>query len=310
VPFWPDFYSSLPDRMMTTPNAFPSLHFRPFSTREDYDACTAFQEEVWGEGFSERVSGAVLMIANRIGGLSAGAFDEDGALQGFVFGMTGLQEGSLVHWSDMLAVRSHLRDQGLGSRLKHYQREVLLDSGISIMHWTFDPLQSRNAYVNFAKLGILSREYVRDMYGETGSPLHGGLGTDRLVATWEMDSDRVRRRIARKSPTPLKERWKRYPWALEGRVTGILPLPSPPDLTLEAPAVLVSIPREIEGIMAQDPELALQWREATREVFLAYLDRGYEVWEIFPDDQLSHYLLIQSGEEVGEEKSDSKRSVE
>jgi len=295
---------------MSTPQALPPLFFRPFATREDYEACTEFQEEVWGEGFSERVSAAVLMIANRIGGLSAGAFDEDGALQGFVFGMTGVQEGSLVHWSDMLAVRSHLRDQGLGSRLKHYQRELLLGRGVSLMHWTFDPLQSRNAYVNFAKLGIVSREYVRDMYGETGSPLHGELGTDRLVATWEMDSDRVSQRITGASLPPRRERWMRYPWALEGRVTGSLPLPSSPDLTLEAPAVCVSIPREIEGIMAQDPGLALQWREATREVLLAYLGRGYEVREIFPDDKLSHYFLIQSGEEAGEEKSGSKRGIE
>jgi len=38
------------------------------------------------------------------------------------------------------------------------------------MHWTFDPLQSRNAYLNFAKLGIIVREYAADMYGETDSP--------------------------------------------------------------------------------------------------------------------------------------------
>ena len=71
-------------------------------------------------------------------------------------------------------------------------------------------------------------------------------------------------------------------------------------------AMVEMVDRQIGEIMAQDPELALRWRMATRDVFQAYLGRGYEVWEIFPDDQLSHYLLIQSGEKVGEEKSDSK----
>ncbi len=295
---------------MSTNDAFSPLLIRPFSSRDDYEACTAFQEEVWGDGFSERVSAAILMIANRIGGLSAGAFDRDGELQGFVFGLTGVREGGLVHWSDMLAVRSHLRDQGLGTRLKHYQREVLLGRGVSRMHWTFDPLQSRNAYVNFAKLGIVSREYVRDMYGETGSPLHGGVGTDRLVATWEMDSRRASQRMTEENPPPQKEEWVELPWALKGRVEGTFPLPGSPDLTLEAPAVCVSIPWDIEGMIAQDPELALHWREATREVFRAYLSRGYEVRELLPDESLSHYLLVLVEEAAGQPEKGLERDAE
>ena len=162
---------------------------RPFASRSEYEACTDLQEEVWGRGFSEKVSAAILMIANKIGGLAAGAFDEEGVLKGFVFGITGVMDGKLVHWSDMLAVRDGERDMGLGTRLKQYQREVLLGRGVSEMRWTFDPLQGRNAYVNFSKLGIVAREYAQDMYGETDSPLHRGVGTDRLVATWTMDQE-------------------------------------------------------------------------------------------------------------------------
>ena len=40
---------------------------------------------------------------------------------GFVFGMTGVQEGRLVHWSDLLAVRPEARDRGIGRRLKLFQ---------------------------------------------------------------------------------------------------------------------------------------------------------------------------------------------
>lgn len=280
---------------MTTDEACDSLLIRPFSSLEEYEACTQFQEEIWGEGFNERVSGAILMIANRIGGLAAGAFGPEGELRGFVFGLTGVQEGVLVHWSDMLAVRSHLRDEGLGTRLKHYQREVLLGRGVARMYWTFDPLQSRNAYVNFRKLGIVSREYVRDMYGETGSPLHGGLGTDRLVAVWEMDSPRVTGRLAGVDLPPGPVEWKEYPWALLGDIGGEYPVPETPDLTLDTEGVLVSIPRNMGRVMAEEPALALRWRAATRETLQAYLERGYEVREFFPERRLSHYLLKRTG---------------
>ena len=276
---------------MNDGDLFQPLLIRPFSSLEEYEACAAFQEEVWGEGFSEKVSGAILMIANRIGGLSAGAFDQEGRLQGFVFGLTGVEDGRLVHWSDMLAVRNHLRDQGLGTRLKEYQREVLLGRGVGRMYWTFDPLQSRNAYVNFCKLGITSREYVRDMYGETGSPLHGGLGTDRLVATWEMASTRVEGRMSGEDLPPAREDWVDLPVALGGEKGGEFPVPGTPVLVLDEPSIRLSIPRRMDALMEYDPALALRWREATREALLHYLKSGYQVTELVPDGDLSHYLL-------------------
>src|SRR5690606_25947343 len=80
---------------------------RHFASLDDYRACVALQEEVWGAGFSERVPTAILKVGQELGGVSAGAFDRSGRLDGFVFGLTGLDDaGEPVHWSDMLAVRS------------------------------------------------------------------------------------------------------------------------------------------------------------------------------------------------------------
>ena len=267
------------------------LVVRPFSSAQDYEACTAFQEEIWGKGFNERVSAAILKVANRIGGLSAGAFDDEGVLQGFVFGLTGIEDGKLVHWSDMLAVRAGLRDQGLGTRLKRYQREVLLSRGVRRMRWTFDPLQSRNAYVNLAKLGIVTGEYVCDMYGDTGSPLHRGVGTDRLVALWDMDSDRVTTRLKGEGRLPGLATLEELPLVVPAREDGSLPAPEKPVLGLEVPALLLTIPGDIDEMMAGDVELAVLWREATRAAFLHYFARGYQATELIPQGRLSHYIL-------------------
>lgn len=276
-----------------------SYEIRPFATLEEYEACAEFQEEIWGAGFSERVSAAILMVANKIGGLAAGAYGPEGRLLGFVFGLTGVQGGELVHWSDMLAVREGIRDLGLGRALKAYQREVLLGRGIRRMHWTFDPLQSRNAYVNFAHLGIVSNEYVQDMYGDTGSPLHG-VGTDRLIATWFMDSERVKERMegrgaaADPGGSPLPGRA-----ALSATESSPFLRPGEPRLGLQEPRVHLPIPRDIDAIMVADQGLARAWRHATRAVFQDYMGRGYQVRELIPQGSVSQYILAREGEREG-----------
>ena len=108
-----------------------SSHFtiRPFASIEEFKDCVLFQEETWGEGFSERVAVAILKVSQRLGGIASGAYDAEGVLAGFIFGMTGIQDGQIVHWSDMLAVRPGLQDSGLGTRLKAYQR-----GGVNVYH--------------------------------------------------------------------------------------------------------------------------------------------------------------------------------
>ena len=263
---------------------------RPFQTIEEFRACVELQEATWGEGFSERVPPAILKVAQILGGVSAGAYNPDGQLLGFVFGMTGVRDGELAHWSDMLAVREHVRDTGLGARLKQYQRDQVLARGVESMYWTFDPLQSRNAYLNFNKLGIVVREYVRDMYGDTDSPLHQGVGTDRFIALWQMSSDRVVARLAgseRGPESPPRD----APRVLDSHgVDGMLH-PGEPDLGSRNHRLLVTIPSDISEIMERSLDVALEWRGATRAVFTHYLGEGYEARELLRSGATSEYLL-------------------
>jgi predicted GNAT superfamily acetyltransferase len=271
-----------------------SWEIRPFKTIEEFRACEKLQEETWGEGFSERVPAAILKVAQILGGISAGAYAPDGSLVGFVWGMTGVREGELVHWSDMLAVKRGIRDSGLGTRLKAYQRQVMMERGVTKMHWTFDPLQSRNAYMNFSKMGIVVREYAKDMYGETDSPLHRGIGTDRFIALWLMDSERVRRRMAGEERGPDAEVLGAYPAALgASRPEGDRP-PEPGRVLLgmEDAVVSVAIPADISAIMGESMELAVAWRRGTRMALTHYTDRGYEVRELVRGQHTSHYLLF------------------
>lgn len=292
---------------------------RPFATTEEFRACVELQEETWGVGFSERVSPAILKVSQILGGVSSGAYDAGDRLVGFVFGMTGVRDGEVVHWSDMLAVRPEIRDSGLGRRLKEYQRDEVMGRGVQKMFWTFDPLQSRNAHLNVTKLGAVVREYRENMYGDTDSPLHQGIGTDRFVALWLLASERVRERLA--SPDAVGDPSEATgraaggapdlpggssgggaalgasklladaPKALGAETGGGHPRPSDPVLSLHVPAVAVSIPAEIGALMKDDLPLAVAWREATRAVFTHYLSAGWEVREFMRGDPTSTYLV-------------------
>ena len=238
---------------------------RRIESRQEYADCVRMQDEVWGAGFAERVPATILAITQKVGGVTAGAFAADGRLLGFVFGLTGVRGGRLVHWSDMLAVRPEARDRGLGTRLKHYQRELVRPLGVETILWSFDPLVARNAHLNLNHLGARVAEYVRDMYGsETGSALHGALETDRFIAEWDLTGVAPRAGGAPDPSAPV----------VNAPAADGTPTDGP---LVDAPTVRVQIPDDIHAVLAADPALARRWRETTRRAFLWYLDRGYQV---------------------------------
>jgi predicted GNAT superfamily acetyltransferase len=254
---------------------------RRLESHEDYEDTVALQDEIWGAGFSDRVPAAILRVAQKIGGVSAGAFDPDGRLLGFVFGLTGVRGGRIVHWSDMLAVREDARGKRLGERLKQYQRELVRGVGVETMLWTFDPLVARNAHFNLNRLRTGIAEYAPNLYGSnTGSVLHGSLPTDRFIAEWDLRREPPRaaeRVMSREGDAPDRagaaETISTAPFATEvadGHVRLVQPFP-------DAPAVRVQIPHDIELVLALDTDTALEWRLATRGAFLHYLAHGYGV---------------------------------
>lgn len=269
-----------------------SVSIRPLRTADELRACVTLQEATWGEGFAERVPVSLLKVAARLGGVVSGAFDDGGRQVGFVFGLTGVEEGRLVHWSDMLAVAPELRDAGVGRRLKVHQRERLLAMGVTRMRWTFDPLESRNAHLNLGVLGAVCGEYAVDMYGASDSPLHQGLGTDRFVTTWDMDSDRVEARLGGRRFDPSATEEAMGPDAFGVRASGAGPAPvDVPHALPDAPVFRVAIPADIQGLKAADAGLALAWRHATRAALEPALARGGVARELVRAGPVSHYLV-------------------
>jgi predicted GNAT superfamily acetyltransferase len=195
------------------------IHIRKCQSLDELGACVRLQADVWGFSEEEIVPRRAFVVASKIGGQVIGAFDmsvagaspggEAKTLIGFAMALPGLShalpgvaEGQPYLHSHMLAVRPEYRQQGIGRRLKLFQREEALSRGIRRMEWTFDPLEIKNASLNITRLGAIVRHYEPNLYGVSSSRLQGALPTDRLYAEWWMDSDRVDSIISGKAAVP------------------------------------------------------------------------------------------------------------
>ena len=280
-----------------------SIEIAVIWTPEGCRAVEELQRDVWGLDPVETVPSHVLTTAQRNGGLVVGAFEEqpDGRsrLVGFVFGFVGLTSGGkLKHCSHMLGVAPGYQGQGIGYRLKLAQRERVLDRRIDLITWTFDPLESRNANLNFRKLGATCSTYLRDFYGDMRDDLNAGLPSDRFQVAWHIASERVARRLQRETPLPVQEpeSWSST-WLSEG--TPILnrfspgERPQPPQsvLPFQGDRVLIQIPVHFQGVRSLDIGLARAWREHSRTLFEDAFQAGYTVVDFLFDEGRGYYVL-------------------
>ena len=164
----------------------------------EYEECVRLELSTWGEAIAVPIP--IFVVAHHTGGQILGAF-HGSRLIGFTMAMAGVRPGQQFLHSHMTAVLPEFQNVGVGRRLKLFQREDALRRGFQLVEWTFDPLELKNAYFNLARLGAVVRRYIPDCYGVTESPLHGGLPTDRLVAEWWLDCNRVNSVLAGKLPS-------------------------------------------------------------------------------------------------------------
>lgn len=268
---------------------------RPLKTLDECRRVVELEKQVWGYTDAEDVVPApVLIVSIKRGGVLLGAFDPSGEMAGFVYSIPGWKDGRPTQWSHMLGVVSDARSAGLGRALKLAQREATLAMGIELVEWTYDPLQALNAHLNFAKLGVVVEEYEENIYGESSSPLHRGSPTDRFVAEWRLREPHVERRISAAGPLMRDASIASAPLVNPSR-TGTWLEPAEGELAYESRRVLVEIPVGYNDMQRAEPELALQWRMTTRQIFQHYFGRGYRAVDFFlsREARRGHYLLAQ-----------------
>lgn len=267
------------------------MELRDVDDLADYESCARLQVEVWGFSEFEVVPAGHLIAMHHYGGTCIGAFD-GGRMVGFVFGFPGWEQGHPFHHSHMLAVVPEFRGRRLGEDLKWAQRERVLAQGLTLVNWTFDPLQAPNANLNINRLGATCRHYKVNLYGTSESPLHGGIPTDRFEAEWRIESERVAN-LASGGEIAV-DGWKDLPVANRTRrePTGLLRCEPDPDLSLRESELLIEVPRTITDLMERGRELAMAWRLQTRALFQEYFQRGYVVESLHREEGSAFYRLV------------------
>ncbi len=252
-------------------------------TIEDYERCEELQRRVWGRDDLQIVPKNQLIASQISGGLVLGAYDSRGKMVGFLYGFPGVMEGRPIHYSHMLGVDAEFQNKNIGYQLKLEQRRYALDQGLDMICWTFDPLEARNASLNFRKLGVIADRYEVNLYGTPAVGRYKDLDTDRFLVKWLIKSQRVERRLSgRDEMEKLKsffQDWEEFkvnktelgPDGLL-RITGL-------DLDREDLILFLEIPESIQEMKERDLGLARAWREVVRETCLTYLEKGYAVIE-------------------------------
>lgn len=269
----------------------------PFRTLADYKNCEEIQREVWHSQDIDIVPVHLLLAMSRTGGVLLGAYSSLGELIGFAFSTPGAVDGELIHYSHMLAVRVAYRNFGVGFKLKLAQRKEALKRQISVITSTFDPMQPLNAYFILGKLGAGADAYEENLYGETTSLHDRGIPTDRMLARWDLESNRVVHRLEN-GPLrhDLRKEMKQMP--VINQLVEVVPgmvNSSPVKLHCSADQFLFEVPYNLPEIKTRDLSIALEWQGKMRQAFRHYFKRDYAATDFWVAEQDGHlrafYLL-------------------
>src|ERR1700730_6312404 len=239
-------------------NVKDGIEIRQCHSLDEFEEGVRLERVIWGEEIT--VPAPIFVVADHTGGQVIGAFDGE-KLVGMTLALAGFRGTLRFLHSHMTAVLPEYQNRGVGRRLKLFQRQDALKRGIPLVEWTFDPLELKNAHFNLVRLGAVARQYIPDCYGVTESPLHAGLPTDRLVAEWWLDSDRVINILA-ESPLPAA-----------------------------AGAQTISLPATLGELKTQDRESAARLQSETRDHFRKLLHQGFIATSVERRGETVDYIL-------------------
>jgi predicted GNAT superfamily acetyltransferase len=284
------------------------ITIRTLTSIEEMERVEELQRVIWPGSEIDIVPVHLIKTIARNGGIVIGALEGE-ELRGYVFGFLGTAEfgkgrpasESLRHCSHQLGVHPDYRNRQLGYRLKLAQRKAVMEQGIQLATWTYDPLLSLNGHLNVRRLGVVCNRYLRDAYGSMRDGLNIGLPSDRFDIDWYVDSPRVIDRVEKGiQPPGLMDYLQGGAVILNPTTMGNNGVIYPPE-QITAPQssmVLVEIPSDYMHLKKVDFELARAWRVHTRRIFEDAFATDYLVSDfLFVKDggeSRSYYLLARS----------------
>jgi predicted GNAT superfamily acetyltransferase len=265
--------------------AAAGVRIRQIAELDGLRAVHRLYDEIWRpDPNNPPVTTELLRALTKSGNYVAGAYDGD-RLLGACVGFFGGSAGRELH-SHIAGVSRHALGRNVGFALKVHQRAWAMLHEVAAISWTFDPLVSRNAYFNVAKLAAAPTEYLTNFYGGMHDSINGSDDSDRVLIRWDLGAPQV---AAACTGTPRRCDAKAE--LAGGAVIGLSrsDTETPVVGTLDGASVLVAVPPDIERLRSVDPACARQWRLALREVLGHAMAEGARVVGF---DRTGWYLAV------------------
>lgn len=270
-----------------------SVIIRSLYAPEELELVKELESMVWKDEDPVPVSHMVASVKS--GGMVLGAFNEE-QLVGFQYSFAGYDGHKSYLCSHNLGIHPEFRKLGIGEMLKIRQREEALKMGYDLIAWTYDPLETVNAYLNMNKLGGICSDYIENCYGQMTDILNYGLPTDRFLLKWWIKEqrvlDRLENRLTQSGNKKVPDAQVVFNTAINKE--GILmPLQLDPTSFTGTDRLLVPVPAQFQQIKAVDLELAREWRMKTREAFILAFEQRWTATAVSRDEeeQIVYYHL-------------------
>jgi predicted GNAT superfamily acetyltransferase len=290
------------------------FELRFIESSEDMRAVEDLEKMIWPG--DNPVPYHMLLAVVHNGGILVGAYDGDNLI-GYVFGFLGAYETDegvkIKHCSHQLGVHPDYQDHGLGFILKRAQWQLARQQGLDLITWTYDPLESRNAYFNLSKLGAVCHTYLRNEYGEMPDTRNRGIPSDRFLVQWWVNTQRVNKRL---SKTARKKLDLAHFLAADAQLINTTslnndgwPFPESDQMDLlqdpktRKAIVLFEVPADFQGLKAAEIELAKKWRSYSRTIFELLFHYGYlatDMVYISGTNPRSYYVMSLGNKTLGD----------
>jgi chorismate synthase len=246
------------------------ITIRECTTIEEFDGCVSLQREAFGLPDLEISPRRHLIVSRQAGGWTLAAYAGE-RMVGFVHHLAAVRgKDEIFGYSHMMAVAKDYQNKGVGARLKWAQLARALAEGRRFIKWTWDPMMARNAHFNLNRLGATVDTYAHNFYGidydlRRSLEEQPGLPSDRLFATWDLNSDRVRK-LSTGTPAPVAA----------------------------MPVATVAIPSQWPALVKQDPQRARAEQARVREEFQKSFAEKLICTGFERGEEYSRYLLVKA----------------
>ncbi len=253
-----------------------SIEIKPLYDISEFIQAVEVQKLAWNRNDYSLIPPTMFKSFVKNGGCVIGALVKQNTelpkVIGYVIGYLAINsEGKLYHHSQQVAVLPEYQQLGVAYKLKQAQKEyVQLHYDLDIMTWTVDPLLSKNAFLNYHKLGAIGRLYWIDYYGTRTDNLNSGLETDRIEVEWYFSDpeSRLISEVKENIPNELvcfdySDNGTYYEPQIQGH-----------------PYIGVCIPRDLVDLKEGNLELAVKLRMNFRKIALHLISNDYAIIDI------------------------------